>query len=216
MVEVMSYTRQSHLGQLGLGPELNSADVRDWVVRPGWSEPWLDAALRVSGIPSGQAARVPGAVHAVLTSTGAVVDRVAWGGGGGLEDYAGRVYVRWQPGTPENAITYADIARRLFAAAAEGFPAGSRIIMDRFRIDRTWPYEDLYVYPEGGGIPASAPEAARRTNVDDLPPPNIAPGTEGQLSARAGLSRPVRAGIGAGAAAVVILGAVAWKMKGTP
>jgi hypothetical protein len=137
-------------------------------VGPGFWDGWIDAALSVHGIPSNRADELPGVVREILRAAGSPVDRVLWGGGSGLEDARGKVYVRWKPNAPYNAVTYADIARRLFMRAADGFPAGSRVVMHRYRIPGGWLSRDKFVYPENGPIPASAPEAARLTNAGDL------------------------------------------------
>lgn len=202
----MSYRRTS---LAGLG-EVNSPEARAFVVEPGWGKAWLDAALTVQGIPTAQAERVPGAVERTLRESGAEVDRVEWGGGAGLEDIRGKVYARWRPGRPENAVAYADIARHVFAAAAEGFPAGSRIIMSRYRIDRAWPFSDIYVYPEGGPLPASAPEVARRSSAADLPPVSSDPPLPAEAEAR--LAREVLpiVGVVGGVTVLVVGGAVAY------
>lgn len=177
------------LSGLGQSAEpLNAQDVRNTVVEPGWTEPWLDAALVVDGIPHEQAGRVPEAVKAQLEAVGSDVDKAVWGGGEGLETIRGKVYVRWKPDKPYNAIDYANVARKLFMLAAGGFPAGSKIIMNRYRIDGV--LSDKYVYPDPSrGIPPSAPEAARATSVDELPPPIRQPedGVTPESAAQSGL-----------------------------
>jgi len=151
--------------------------IRDFSVGPGFWDDYLDAALVPRGIPSSEASRVPGAIRAVLERNGNEVSRVVWGGGEGLESIRGKVYVKWKPLRPYNAVTYADIARRVFLAAAGGFPSGSRFQMHRYRIPgavlaplRGGFYDDKFVYPEGGPIPSSAPPVAHETNVEDLDP----------------------------------------------
>lgn len=151
--------------------------VNDVSVGPGFFDIPLDAALEVSGIPSTEAGRVPDAVRSQLEATGAEVIKVCWGGGSNCGGPAtrGKVYVKWKPDRDYNAVTYADIARNLFMNAADGFSAGARIIMRRYRImyASVWaPFrDDKFVYAVGEPIPAGAPQAARRTNVDQLPPP---------------------------------------------
>lgn len=152
-------------------------------VGPGFWDDYLDAALTPRGIPSSEASRVPAVVREVLEANGNEVKKVVWGGGDGLESIRGKVYVKWKPSRPYNAVTYADIARRLFMSAADQFPAGAQLVMHRYRIPgallaplRGGSMSDRYVYPEGGSIPASAPEAARRTNVEDLPLEPTPPG----------------------------------------
>lgn len=159
-------------------------------VGPGYWDDWLDAALEPSGIPGTEASRVPTVVREVLEANGNEVDRVAWGGGQGLETIRGKIYVKWKPTRPYNAVTYADIARRIFMSAADQFPAGARLTMHRYRIPAgtlpTWlgGEPDRFVYPEGGPVPASAPAAAQRTTVEDIPPPatDLTPTTEQQAS----------------------------------
>lgn len=203
----MSYahTIRHGLSYFGLGvTPAQSAEARrlneqqgvvDAEVGPGFFDDFLDAALTVQGVPSSEAGRVPAAVREVLEASGARVDRVLWGGGSGLESIRGKVYVRWKPSRPHNAVTYADIARRLFMSAADQFPAGARLIMHRYRIPgaplaplRGGFSEDKYVYPEGGAIPASAPEAAHRTTAENVPldPGGISADAERVLSAQAG------------------------------
>lgn len=200
------------IGSYSLGQStepLNKPDVQETIVEPGssWTfTPWLDAALTVDGIPSDQAGRVPDAVRAILESVGSDVDRAVWGGGDGLESIRGKVYVRWRPDKPYNAVDYANIARRLFMRAAEGFPAGSKIIMNRFRIDNPVS-ADQYVYPmPGQDVPPSAPEAARATTVEDLPPPvresesGVTP--EGASQSGLGTGARVALGVGGGLTAI--------------
>jgi hypothetical protein len=173
------------LGMYGLGDtdaqrtarRLNAEqEVNDVTVGPGFFSDSLDAALEVRGISSADASRVPAAVRAALEASGADVERVCWGGGSGCggEATRGKVYVKWKPDREYNAVTYADIARNLFMNAADGFAAGSRLIMHRYRIMYglvRWGSDsrDKYVYPVGGAIPAGAPEAARRTTADAVP-----------------------------------------------
>jgi hypothetical protein len=202
---------------LGLATDpLNSDEVQRTTVEPGssWTlTPWLDAALSVEGIPHEQSDRVPDAIEQVLRSVGSEVDRVVWGGGDGLESIRGKVYVRWRPDKPYNAVDYANIARRLFMRAAEGFPAGARFVMNRYRIDNPIS-SDLYVYPtRGREVPPSAPEAARGTTVDDLPPPQREPesGRTPEDDVQEGLSTGARVAIGVGAGSVAVgLGAWWW------
>lgn len=201
-----------YLGSYSLGQSaepLNTREVLNTTVEPGssWTfTPWLDAALTVSGIPAGQAARVPAAVRAILESVGSDVDRAVWGGGDGLESVRGKVYVRWRPDKPYNSVDYANIARRLFMRAAEGFPSGSRIIMNRYRIDNPVS-SDLYVYPSlDREVPPSAPEAARATTVEDLPPPQREPeaGVTPESEVQSGLGTGGRIAIGVSAGAVAL------------
>lgn len=175
-----SYTVNPALYGLGSAAPVNSEEARTTSVETGWFASWLDTALEPIGIPSDQASRVPTAIRAVLESVGSEVDRVVWGGGSGLESIRGKVYVRWKPDKEYNAVDYANIARRLFQHAAEGFPAGAQFVMNRYRIDRMWPRDDVYVYPLlSRGLPPSAPEAARATNVTDLPAPVEQPEGDG-------------------------------------
>jgi hypothetical protein len=161
-----------------------TAGVSDVMVGPGFWDDFVDAAIAPSGISSVDAARVPAAIREVLEAAGSHVDKVCWGGGEGCggEGTRGKIYVKWKAGRPYNAVTYADIARNLFASAADQFAAGSRLVMYRYRIPgavlaplRGGFLNDKYVYPEGGPIPASAPETARRTTVD-TPPLESPPG----------------------------------------
>lgn len=180
------------------------------MVGPGFWDDYLDAALTPRGIPSSEAGRVPAVVREVLEANGNEVKKVAWGGGEGLESIRGKVYVKWKPSRPYNAVTYADIARRLFMSAADQFPAGAQLIMHRYRIPgallaplRGGSTSDRYVYPEGGAMPASAPEAARRTNVEDLPLEPTPPGSPTPERDLAGQLAPwVAASVGG----VVLLG----------
>jgi hypothetical protein len=199
------------LGQLGATAEetarahrLNQEQgVVGTSVGPGFWDDYIDAALIVRGIPSSAADRVPVAVREVLEGAGSTVDRALWGGGSGLEDARGKVYVRWKPNAPYNAVTYADIARRMFMRAADQFPSGSRIIMQRYRLPGGWFSSDRFVYPEGGPIPASAPEAARSTNAaDSLVLDDLSPWE----SSMAGSSRGVAIGVGVGAGALLLAG----------
>lgn len=190
---------------------LNTEEVMNAAVSPGkwWAAvPWLDAALTVSGIPSTQAGRVPAAVRAKLESVGSEVDRVVWGGGEGLESIRGKVYVRWRPDKTYNAVDYANVARRLFMAAAEGFPSGARLNMNRYRIDVPLG-DDLYVYPTPTReLPPSAPEVARSTTVDDLPAPRReADDAERSLQSGLGTTGRIALGVGGGA---LVLGLGAW------
>jgi len=142
------------------------------MVGPGYWDDWLDVALTPRGISSADASRVPGAVREVLEASGAEVDKVGWGGGTSFGGPAtrGKVYAKWKPGRPYNAVTYADIVRNLFASAADQFAAGSQLVMARYRVLSGGLFSDhRYVYPEGGAIPAGAPAAARRTTVDTPP-----------------------------------------------
>lgn len=209
----MSYYDSLALAGLGqsIAP-LNTPAVQGTSVGPGSSwllAPWLDTALTVHGIPTAEAQRVLSAIRDVLQHTGAEVNRVQWGGGQGLETIAGKVYVRWRPDKPYNAVDYANIARALFMRAADGFPAGAQIVMNRFRVDSVIPFApDLYVYPDvARGLPPSAPELARGTNASTLPPPVEEPsGIEGTLVT--GLPpEAMVVGVGAGA---VALGLGAW------
>lgn len=145
-------------------------------VGPGYWDDWIDAAIEPRGIGTAEAGRVPGAIREVLEAAGEQVDTVCWGGGSGCggESTRGKIYVRWKPGRPFNAVTYADIARNLFASAADQFTAGSQLMMFRYRIPGGWFSSDKYVYPEGGPIPASAPAAAQRT-TSQTPPVEPAP-----------------------------------------
>lgn len=210
----MSHTALAPIGYLGsysLGQveELNSQEVLNTTVEPGssWTfTPWLDAALSVAGIPSAEAGRVPAAVRSALEAAGSDVDRAVWGGGEGLESVRGKVYVRWRPDKPYNAVDYANVAQRLFMGAASGFPVGARISMNRYRIDNPVS-SDMYVYPvPGRAIPPSAPEMARRTNVDDLPPPVREPesGETPESQAETGLGTGERVAIGVSAGALAL------------
>jgi hypothetical protein len=142
---------------------------------------------------------------------GSEVDRVVWGGGEGLETIGGKIYVRWRPDKPYNAVDYANIAQRLFMGAAEGFPSGSRLSMNRYRVDNVFS-SDLYAYPSRDReIPPSAPERARATTVDDLPPPVRQPegGGSPEDAAQSGLGTGARVAIGVGGGTVVV-GLGAW------
>lgn len=195
---------------------LNTEEVTKTIVEPGssWTfTPWLDAALTVSGIPSDQAGRVPQAVRAILESVDSDVDRVVWGGGEGLESIRGKVYVRWRPDKPYNAVDYANVARRLFMRAAEGFPSGARLIMNRYRIDNPVS-SDLFVYPTAAReIPASAPEAARATTVEDLPAPHRE-ADDAERRVQSGLGTGARIALGVGGGAVVFALGAWWFYKG--
>lgn len=197
---------------------LNSEQgVNEITVGPGVFDDWLDAALEVRGIPSSDAGRVPAAVRQVLEDSGADVERVCWGGGSGCggEATRGKVYVKWKPDREYNAVTYADIARHLFMSAADGFPAGARIIMHRYRIMYgfiRWGADarDKYVYPVGGAIPAGAPQAARRTTADQVPlepPPHelVVSQMEAEMSAV-----PVAAWVALGVSGALLVGGVSF------
>lgn len=159
-------------GRPGLGdiPTTNTADVRQYTVGSGLTDPYIDAALEVHGISADAAPRVPAAVKSVLESTGAKVTTSRWGTA--AAGTAGKVYIQWKPDKTYNAVDYANIAQRLVQAAAEQFTAGSRIVMPRYRIYRIWPLATLYVYPTGEPVPASAPELAKSTLPGDMPPPS--------------------------------------------
>jgi hypothetical protein len=200
-----------------LNEESGAADTR---VGPGFFNDWLDAALTVRGVSGTAAGRVPGAVREMLEASGAEVDKVCWGGraGGGCggEATAGKVYIKWKPGRPYNAVTYADIIRRLVALAAEPFAAGSRLILHRYRIMYGWirfgsDSRDKYVYPEGGAIPAGAPEAAHRTPPDAVPlepPPFDIAISEAAMGGDNTASIALL--VGGGAAAMALLGGGWW------
>jgi len=204
----------------GLGAD-NTDAARQFMVGPGATDPWLDAAIEVRGIPHEQAGRAPAAIREALESCGADVDEAAWGGGESQGGAAtrGKIYIRWQPERPYNAVTYADVAQRIIASAAEGFPAGAMFIMPRYRIDRVWPYDNIYVYPEGGDVPASACAAARRTTAQDvrlavaeeegrsLP----AEPAEALISIGHGTTVKIAIGVGAGAAGLGLIGLLWWK-----
>jgi hypothetical protein len=201
-----------------------SAGVRGW---------WLDAAITPHGIPSSEASRVPGAIRRALTDSGAEVDQVLWGGGEGYESTRGRIYVKWKADKTYNAVDYADIARRIFQAAAEGFPAGAQLVMSRYRILRPIGVvttllgsSNIYVYPVGGALAASAPEVARRSSVVDLPLPPAADeppmGIESDFARfAASVERETKVplwgwGLIAGGAVVAIGGAVYWGTRKRP
>jgi hypothetical protein len=191
---------------------LNTSAVQGTSVGPGssWAfAPWLDTALTVHGIPTSEAQRVLSAIRDVLQHTGAEVNQVQWGGGEGLETIAGKIYVRWRPDKPYNAVDYANIARALFLRAADGFPAGAQIVMNRYRIHSFVPFQpDLYVYPDVAmGLPPSAPELARGTNAASLPAPVEEPSGIEASFATGVPPEAVVAGVGAGA---VVLGLGAW------
>ena len=204
----------------GLGAD-NTDAARQFMVGPGATDPWLDAAIEVRGIPHEQAGRAPAAIREALESCGADVDEAAWGGGESQGGAAtrGKIYIRWQPERPYNSVTYADVAQRIIASAAEGFPAGAMFIMSRYRIDRVWPYDNIYVYPEGGDVPASACAAARRTTAQDvrlavaeeegrsLP----AEPAEALISIGHGTTVKIAIGVGAGAAGLGLIGLLWWK-----
>lgn len=189
--------------------------ITDIMVGPGFWDDYLDAALTPRGISSAAASRVPGAVREVLEAAGSEVDKVCWGGGSGCggEATRGKIYVKWKPSRPYNAVTYADIAYNLFASAADQFAEGSRLLMYRYRIPgavlaplRGGFLNDKFVYPEGGPIPASAPEAAKRTTVETPsgePPPN--PTIEREMAGQSALSPAAWLALGVGG--TVALGA---------
>lgn len=218
----MSYAMMG-LGQSGAEQRARNrrmnddGSVRDEQVGPGFWDGWLDAAIEPRGIAGSEAGRVPGAIKEVLEASGAEVDKVCWGGGSGCggEATRGRIYVRWKPARVYNAVTYADIARNLFASAADQFSAGSKLIMHRYRVEGGLFSSDKYVYPEGGSIPASAPAAAHRTTSEDIeaaPPPEQLTITERQMS---GGMRPagwVAVGIGG----TVVLGLGYLYYRGRP
>lgn len=215
----MSYRHGISLrGLYGLGAD-NTEAARQFNVGPGVTDPWLDAAIEVRGIPHEQASRAPLAVKEALESCGASVDAAGWGGGSGMggEATRGKIYVRWQPERPYNAVTYADVAQRIIASAAEGFPAGAMFIMPRYRIDRVWPYDNIYVYPEGGDIPASACPAARRTTAQDVREAaaevqrTMAADAESGISEGFGTTAKIAVGVGAGVAGVSLIGFLWWK-----
>ena len=135
----------------------NTAEAYNTAVAPGMMEPWLDAALVVQGVSADQAPRLPSVVRNALTSAGAVVDRVEWGSG----DIQGRLYVRWQPTGARQAVEYANAMARFFTNYATQAMPGARLILERYRIDRTWPREDVFVYPDDPQaivpVPPSAP-----------------------------------------------------------
>lgn len=126
------------------GDTLNTSEVWSLQVGPGWSEPWLDAALIVQNVPADRAARLPVVVRDALVQARATVDRVEWGSG----SIAGRLYVRWKPATLRPAVEYANSVKRFFENYAATAMPGAHLILERYRIDRSWPREDLYVYPD--------------------------------------------------------------------
>lgn len=184
--------------------------VSEAMVGPGFWDDYIDASLTPQGIASVDASRVPGAVREVLESAGSEVKTVCWGGGSGCggESTRGKIYVKWKPSRPYNAVTYADIARNLFASAADQFAAGARLVMHRYRIPgallaplRGGYLESKYVYPEAGPIPAGAPEAARRSTVDTPPleePPANLTVIESEMAGESGISPVAWVAIGIG------------------
>lgn len=196
------------VAQRGIGdaiPTMNTDAVRAYMVGPSGTDWYLDAALVPHGIDPAAAVRVPAAVKQVLESTGANVATAKWGTAAGGD--AGKIYVVWKPDKQYNAVDYANIASRLFKAAAEGLTSGARIVMVRYRVHRVWPMSDLYVYPTGEGIPASAPELAKNTLPGDLPPD--APSNESVFSADRTLATavPIAAAVGGG---LVLAGGLWW------
>lgn len=186
-------------------PTMNTDAVRAYMVGPSSTDWYLDAALVPHGIDAAAAARVPDAVKQVLQSTGASVATARWGTA--ARGDAGKIYVVWKPDKQYNAVDYANIAQRLFKAAAEGLTSGAQIVMVRYRVHRVWPMSDLYVYPTGEGIPASAPELAKNTLPGDLPPDS--PSNESVFSADRTLATavPVAAAVGGG---LVLVGGLWW------
>lgn len=189
----------------GTIPTMNTDAVRAYMVGPSSTDWYLDAALVPHGIDAVAAARVPAAVKQVLESTGANVATAKWGTAAGGD--AGKIYVVWKPDKQYNAVDYANIASRLFKAAAEGLTSGAQIVMVRYRVHRVWPMSDLYVYPTGEGIPASAPELAKNTLPGDLPPD--APSNESVFSTDRTLATavPIAAAVGGG---LVLAGGLWW------
>ena len=198
-------------GLYGLGS--NTADVQDAHVGPLVAFPWIDAAIDVRGVSANEAPEVPGAIRAALESGGATVDRAAWGGGdseGGVST-RGKVYVRWYPDKRYGAVPYADIAQRIVASAAEMFP-GALFILHRYRIDRSWPQDDLFVYPEGSAVSSNAPAAALTVTPRQMalvrgeidPDPQI---DEQAASSGFGTTARVAIAIGGGVAGI---GLLAW------
>lgn len=147
----MSY----RLALSGTSSSRNTSEVYNLRVQPGTFDPWLDAALIVEGVPADQASRLPAMVRDALLRAGATVDRVEWGSG----DIRGRLYVRWQPSNLRPAVEYANAMTRFFLNHATTGMPGARLIMERYRIDRSWPRDDLFVYPDESDTIVPTPAA---------------------------------------------------------
>jgi len=162
--------------QLGEVATSNTEAVRGLVVEPGWSKPWLITALSAPGISSVDADRLPASVRSRLVATGAEVDRCAWGGGSGLEQYHGKVYVKWKPPRAENAVTYANQVKRVFEGVAENFAAGVRIVFSYYDFDFPWYMvgpRGVRVFPEGGlvaSVPGDALPPVNQSGIDFTTP----------------------------------------------
>lgn len=188
----------------GLGAaQTNTPEVRAMTVSPGWTQPWLDAALTVQGVSPTQAPRLPDSVAAALRRTGAEVDRVVWG----TDSISGKVYARWKPDVGRNAVDYANDMVRVFQSAADEYPSGTRLVMQRYRVAGL--LSDSYVYPQTGG---ASPGAAQGTISTDLPP-----GIERAAAAEAGQAFPVVPVAIAGGAVIVLGGGfLIWRSTRRP